>query len=125
MTRTPRLYFSFGQPPVGVEVMWRCEARRYSVVLDAEAEIYGTSAPRLNMTWWRVKHRTPKGARLEIGTFVNLSATKKWANVTQELALADFKARKRKHISILTHRLREAEQELKLAEGADDLLALA
>lgn len=118
---TPRLHYPFGQPPPGVEVFWRCEVTRYSVVIDAEAEIFGTSDPRLAMQWWSVKRRTPKGVRLNVGTFVNLSAIKKWANPTQEGALADFKARKDKQIGILSARLREAEKDRALADKVKEI----
>lgn len=122
LTKT-KLHYTFGQPPEGKDVLWRCEARRYSVVIDPEAEVYGTSAPRLEMTWWSIKRRTPKGARLNVGTFVNLTAVKRWACNTQAEALESFKARKRKQISILSYRLREAEGDLALAEKCNDFAA--
>ncbi len=114
--RKVKLYYSFGQPPAGIDVLWRCEARRYSYTADADAEreVFGTTNPRLEMQWWSVKHRTPKGARLNIGTFVNLTATKRWACNTQAEALESFMARKRKQISILSHRIVEAEKDLEL-----------
>ena len=36
---TPDLHYTFGQPPPDTDVLWRCEARRYSYVIDAEADV--------------------------------------------------------------------------------------
>jgi hypothetical protein len=108
-----KLHYPFGSPPEGVDVLWRCEAKRYSVVIDPEAERYGVTDPRLEVTWWRVDRRTPKGA-WAAGRFVLLSAYRKWACNTEEEAIASFIARKRKQIRILSSQLKRAEAELAL-----------
>lgn len=111
-------HYIFGQPPEGMDVLWRVEACRYSYTIDADTDTYGVTDPRLEITWYKVLKRTPKGARLA-DRFILLSATKRWACNTEQEALASFVARKNKQISILTHRLRAAEKDLALASKAD------
>jgi hypothetical protein len=110
-----KLHYPFGHPPEGMDVLWRCEAKRYSVVIDADADRYGVTPPRLEMTWWQVNRRTDKGAWIG-GKFVLLTAVKKWACNTQEDALESFKARKRKQIRLLTAQLTYARRQLALTE---------
>ena len=116
-----KIHYPFGQPPEGVDVLYRCEAKRYSVVIDADADRYGVSAPRLEVTWWRVDHRTPKGAWVA-GRFVLLTAFKKWAAETEAEAIRDFVARKRKQIRILATQLQRAERDLALTQPNRELL---
>jgi hypothetical protein len=110
-----KLHYPFGPAPEGSDVLWRCEAKRYSVVIDPDADRYGVTPPRLEMCWWHVHRRTPKGAWIG-GKFILLTATKRWACETEAEALESFKARKRKQISILTSKLKDAERELALTE---------
>jgi hypothetical protein len=117
-----QVHYSFGPAPAGVDVLWRCEAKRYSVVIDADADIYGVSDPRLEMTWWRIDRRTPKGAWVG-GQFIRLTAFKRWACNTEEEAFASFIARKKKHIAILSSQLRRAEADLALALAPARLVA--
>lgn len=113
----------------------RCEAMRYSVVIDAEREIYGTSNPEL--VYWRfpVLKWTPKGAWIYLGftsggppptmeevdrewrRFVLLTAVKQYASRTEAEARSQFAYRKKRQIKILSRKLREAEDELRLASG--------
>ena len=109
------LHRPFGPTPPDTDVLFRCEARRYSVCIDPDLDLYSVTDPRLEMTWWRVDKRTPKGAWVG-GRFILLTATKRWACETEEEALASFIARKRKQIRILSHNLKKAEAELALAE---------
>ena len=108
-----KLHYPFGPAPEGEDVLWRCEAKRYSVCVDPDRDEYSVTPPRLEMTWWRVDRRTPKGA-WACGKFVLLTATKKWACETEEKALESFKARKRRQIAILQGNLQLAESELAL-----------
>jgi hypothetical protein len=108
------LHYPFGPTPPDTDVLFRCEAKRYSVCIDPDADQYGVTDPRLEMTWWRVEKRTPKGAWV-CGRFVLLSATKRWACETEEEALASFIARKRKQIRILSHNLSRAQADLALS----------
>jgi SRSO17 transposase len=107
--------YSFGQPPKGMDVLWRCEAKRYSICLDPEAERYGSSAPQLEVTWWKVDKRTSKGAWV-CGKFVLLTARKQWASNTEQEAIASFIARKNRQISILTAQLVAAKADLALTQ---------
>ncbi|WFU52219.1 hypothetical protein QA639_21160 [Bradyrhizobium pachyrhizi] len=118
-----RLHYPRGQPPEGEDVLWRCEAKRYSYVVDADREEYGVTDPRLEMWWWEVKRRTPKGAWLWTGEFVLLTAFKKKYAETEALAIRDFKARKNKQIQILSRQLANAERELALTKPRELLIA--
>lgn len=108
-----KLYYPRGKPANG-EVLWRCEARTYSVILDAEAEKYGVSDPQLEMTWYPIQRRTPQGAWIE-GRFVRLTAVKRWACPTEREALEEFIRRKRLHVGFLEDKLRKVEFALQLA----------
>lgn len=108
--------YPFGKPPEGVDVLWRAEARRYSYIIDAELERYGTTRPKLELHWYKVKKRTPCGAWVD-DKFVNLNCTKRYAVPTEAEALESFKARKQRQIKILSSRLSEAEEELQLLAG--------
>lgn len=116
-----RVTYPFGQPPEGADVLWRADAQRYSYVVDAELEIFGTTAPRLELTWWRVAKRTRCGARLDTGRFVYLDDSitrRRWASPTPEEAIASFIARRKRQIMLLKGQLAYARQELALAERA-------
>lgn len=116
---TERITYPFGQPPEGVDVLWRADAERYSYVVDAELELYGVTGPRLELTWWRVAKRTPCGARLDTGKFVYLDdriTRRRWASSSPEEAVASFVARRKRQIAILEGQLAYARRELALAE---------
>lgn len=116
------IQYPFGPPPDGEDIMWRCEAKSYSVVLDYETERYGSSDPVLEMLWFRVTRRTPSGARLDNGRFVYTDkriTRREWASNTPAEALESFRARRRRQIGILSHQLRRAEMELALTEGVE------
>ncbi|SHH04100.1 hypothetical protein [Bradyrhizobium erythrophlei] len=68
-------HYPFGRAPAGTDVLWRCEAKRYSYCIDPDADRYGVTDPRIEITWWRVDRRTPKGA-WAAGRFVLLTAIK-------------------------------------------------
>jgi hypothetical protein len=110
-----RPHYPHGKPPEGVDVLWRCEAQSYSYIIDADADRYGVTDPRLELRWYPVDRRTPKGAWV-CGEFQLLTAFKKKFSATEEDAINDFKARKRKQIDIVTRQLRRAQQELALTE---------
>lgn len=68
-----RLSYPFGEPPEGADVLWRVDAKSYSYVVDAERELYGVTAPRLEMTWWRAG---PAAVRAWIGASLSSLTTK-------------------------------------------------
>lgn len=83
-------------------------------------------------TTYPIIKRTKCGAWIDYWgskKFVNLEARKRFACLTAEEALKSFQARKRRQISILKHRLAEAEAALTLKEdgqttyfGVEDLI---
>lgn len=107
------LTFPWGQPPADVDVLWRVEAKRYSCIIDADADLYGVTDPVLEAHWYKVKRRTPKGAWLD-WRFILLTATKRYACSTVEEAVASFKARRVRQIAILEGRLSVARRDLEL-----------
>jgi hypothetical protein len=115
-----KVTYPFGRPPEGVEVLWRVEARSYSYVVDADAEIYGSTSPVLEMCWIRVEKWTRCGARLCDGKYVNLDkniSRREWASRTEAEALTSFKARKARQIAILEGQAQRARIELELTDG--------
>lgn len=116
-----KLHYPYNKPPDGLDVLWRLEANSYSYVVDADREEYGVTAPRLEMRWYPVERRTPKGAWC-CGEFQLLTAFKKKFSESEEGAIRDFKARKTKQIQILCRQLRRAEQELALTKPRELML---
>lgn len=117
-----KLHYPWGQPPAGVDVLWRCEAKRYSYVIDADRDEYGITHPRLELVWLRVTKRTAKGAHVACllnqngDTFVRLWANKAFARNTVDEAVKDFIARRKRQIRILEGQLNRAKVELALTE---------
>lgn len=117
------LKFPFGKPSEDEDVLWRCKSQSYSVVIDSEREIYGSSDPHIELRWYQVLKRTPCGARIKRDEyyggptrFVNLKLRKQWACETVEEAVNMFRHRKLRQVEILSARLKSAESELELAE---------
>ncbi|WP_316207489.1 hypothetical protein [Bradyrhizobium sp. SZCCHNR3118] len=117
-----KLHYPRGKPPEGVDVLWRLEAKSYSYVIDADREEYGVTAPRLEMWWWEVERRTPKGAWC-CGEFQLLTAFKKKFSESEAGALRDFKARKKKQLQILGRQIAKAERELALTKPQPIMIA--
>lgn len=120
-----KLHFPYGQPPAGVDVLWRCEAKRYSYVIDAEAEEYGISDPRLELRYHDVVKRTERGAYIRAQHYthpplllVRLWANKAFARNTVDEAVKDFIARRKRQIAILEGQLNRAKVELALTTDA-------
>ena len=109
------MQYPAGHPANDVDVLWRCEAKRYSYIIGAGTDRFGTTPPRLEMWWYNVSKRTLKGAWLG-GRFVLLSAHKKWACNTEQEALESFIARKKRQIKILSAQLQQARDDLHLTE---------
>lgn len=111
------LTYPWGQPPADTDVLWRCEPKQYSYVIDAEREEYGVTTPRLEMTWHHVTKRTPCGAWIG-GRWINLKAAKQWASNTEKEALDGLYHRNKRLRRILTARLDAANFVHGLVEGA-------
>lgn len=71
---------------------------RYNIVIYADG-------PRVALCTFAIAHRTPKGARLQFGKFVLLSARKKFACETIEEARESFLARTARHEALLRTQL--------------------
>lgn len=112
-----KIVYPFRHPPLGEDVLWRCEGKRYSVVIDPERELYGSTPLRVEMTWYVVTKRTPKGAWLG-STFVRLDARKRFACETEKEAIESYIARKRRQVNILSSQLEEAERGLAIAQAS-------
>lgn len=111
--------YVYGHPKDGQDVLWRCTAQRYSVCIDPDFELYGTSKPEIQLRFYEVLKRTPCGAWInDMGPkkFVKLTAAKKYACNTVEEAIHSFIQRKHRHIAILDHQLKEAREDRELAE---------
>lgn len=128
MWRTSRqratLHWPWGQPErtsESDEFLYRVEAERYSVVIDAEREQYGVTDPVLNAYWYRVRHRTKCGVRLESGRFVRTDGTsaRTFAQTTLQEALKVFKSRRLCQQGILYRQLKQCDYELGLVEAVE------
>ena len=71
-----------------VKYLYRYEAQRYSVVIDAEMEIYGSTAPKLKLRKYPISHITPKGKWIGWNggkwRWVNDTSRKRYAHDTKE-----------------------------------------
>lgn len=103
------LRFPYGRPPDGVTAWWRVEARSYSVVIDAERELYGSTGPLLEARWFEVIKTTPKGVWIA-GRFCLRDARKRFACPTLHEAIESFVARKDRQIKILSNQLASAQK---------------
>ena len=103
------------RPPLeGADVLWRLEARSYSRIEDADAELY-SSYTVLEMYWFAVMRRTPKGCWIladQGDRFVRLDARKRFATPTIKEAVESFIARQRRRERIYTHRLQQTKDNL-------------
>lgn len=121
MSFQQKVAYPFGPAPEGVDVLWRADAVSYSYIIDPDADLYGVSDPRLEITWWRVKRWTRCGARLASGKYVNLDkriSRREWASRTPAEAVTSLQARRRRQIAILQGKVVRAQAELALTEGA-------
>jgi len=120
MPKQREVQFPYSTPPEGVEVLWRCEAKTYSYVIDPDTDTYGSTDPVLEMRWYEVKRWTRTGARLCNGKLVFLPGggvtNRQWASRTPAEALASFKERRKRQVRILKRQLEYAEYQVRIAE---------
>lgn len=79
----------------------------------------GPSVVRVQVLTYPVVRKTPKGAWINVDgetRFIADHWNKKHANPTSDGAKADFIARKKRLIAIQSHRIRNAEQAIAIAE---------
>jgi hypothetical protein len=102
-----RAVYPFGLPPQGMDVLWRCQVRTYSVIVDAEREEYSTKS-ELEIIWFKVLKRTEKSIQIkDIGgaRFLRINTTRKYACETREEAIQSFIEKKKRQIEILIGQL--------------------
>lgn len=113
-----RISYPIGKPKEGLDVLWRCQVRHYSVIIDAEAERYGSKL-ELELIWFEVLGRTAKGCYINEGLgrrFMRLDAVKRHAWETEELAIESLIARKKKQKAILNGQLLTVQHVIEWAE---------
>ena len=107
----------FGEPPEGVDVLWRAEVDRLEYHM-----FHGLQNGAIVLFWYRVKHRTAQGhARLESGKLCYLGQVvtrRRWACETKAEAIASLAERRKRQVGILRAQLQQAESELALANQA-------
>lgn len=97
------------------DTWFRYEEQTYSIVYDADRESYGTRT-ELKCRQFEVVKVTAKGVWIRVGwiratnRFVLLSARRRFAAPTQQLALESFLARKHRQIGILMRQINRAER---------------
>lgn len=108
---------SRGEPPEGVDVLWRAEVDRLEYNM-----FYGLQNGAIVLRWYRVKHRTAQGhARLESGKLCYLGrivTLRRWACETKAEALTSLAERRKRQVGILRAQLQQAESELALVDQA-------
>jgi hypothetical protein len=102
--------------------LFRVEAVRYSC-LDGDGDIYGTTAPALELFAFPVKRWTPCGATLrDIWSgarerFVDLRPdAKQWASRTPEEAVRQLLGRRRRQDWVLSRKLDRCREEMDLCK---------
>lgn len=104
------------------DYLFRVEAVSYSEVIDAEAERYGSTPPRLELFPLQVRKWTQHGATLEEYSgmrrrWVDLRPdAKQYASRTAAEAIEQFAKRRRAQIYILQAQIARAERELALTQ---------
>jgi len=100
--------------------LYRYESKRYSMIVDAEMEIYSTSAARLVLDEYEVTSETPKGYWVSYcfpnakDKWVSKTAKKRFAYPIKEDALKQYKIRKEAYVRHSLARLKRAEEDLGL-----------
>jgi len=98
--------------------LYRYEAHRYSVCLDPERELYGSSDAKLECRSYPVSHVTKKGYWTGYNggkdRWVSATARKRFAHPTKEEALEGYRQRKKSFVRHASATLRRAEEDLAL-----------
>lgn len=112
-----QLHKPMGDPPPDVDAVWSCALRSYSYVIDPDAEIYGTTEPRLEACWHAVGRRTPKTFAI-LGGVYRLGAKRNPFRPTVEEAVLSLVKRREEQVRILRKQLERAELELLMGRAA-------
>jgi hypothetical protein len=96
--------------------MYRYESRRYSVTIDAEAEIFGVSYPKLQLIEYNIHSETPCGYWYgyfgEKDHWCSKTSRKRHAHTTKEAALTAYIERKKAFLRHSENRVKRASQDL-------------
>ena len=99
--------------------VYRVEDKRYSTVIDADSDHYGSELC-VNVLEFDVIKTTPCGLIISTGfgskRFINLNAKKQYAHLLLSDAYEAFFARKQKQLKILTNQLHDVEQAIQKAK---------
>lgn len=99
--------------------LYRYEVVRYSVVIDAEMDMFGTSRAYLKLREFSITARTPKGVwigfnRGDKWKWVSNTSRKRYAYPTKVEASEAYKQRKRAFVRHAKAQLKRAEEDLAL-----------
>lgn len=101
--------------------LYRYEAKRYSIIIDPDMEIFATSHPRLELIEFPISHETPKGVWLgwngQKWKWVSNTSKKRYAHKAPEDAFEAYVIRKKRFVEHSRVRLRRAKEELALADA--------
>ena len=103
--------------------LYRYDSKRYSIVIDADREIYGTSFPKLELNEYDVSCETPKGFWISYFSggskdkWISKSARKRFAYPTKNEALDAYIKRKTSYVRHSERKLAEAKEDLKIGEN--------
>lgn len=102
--------------------LYRCFERVYAAPLDEYDNPSGPGRVQVCYDRYKIVKRTPKGAWIDNygdRKFVLLTAHKKFACETKELAQESFIARKERQIRILSAQIKQAEQAIAMTKRKD------
>jgi hypothetical protein len=107
-----------------IDKLYRIDGKCYAACLDEYENPMGIGSRELRVSKFDVVRATPTGVWIQpyswddsYKKFVRLTASKKYACETIELAKESFIARKNRQIRILSARLRDARTFLELAKN--------
>tara|TARA_R110002020_G_scaffold363217_2_gene575501 strand:- start:1656 stop:1982 length:327 start_codon:yes stop_codon:yes gene_type:complete len=100
-----------------MDYLYRYESIRYSVTIDADRDLYGVSAARLELYEIPIDATTPKGFWIHGKTkWVSSTSRKRYAHPTKDEALEGYKHRKLAYVKHASSNLRRAEEDLRLVQ---------
>lgn len=109
--------------------LYRYNAVRHSVTINAEMEMYGVSKPRLVLQDYKVVATTKKGYWITYlsggkDKWVSASSWKRFAHPTKKEALESYIQRKKAYVRYASHTLSRAEEDLAIVEPDNNCIIL-
>ena len=103
---------------------YRYEARRYSVIIDADMDLYGTSNAALILEKYKLHSETPKGHWIGIfggkEKWVSKTSRKRFAHPSEEEALKSYIQRKKAYVRHAKAKLDRANEDLEIAAEGNE-----